>query len=367
MDIPATAIMKNIPTSTPVPNHSYDAPSLSMAGLGHEFRTPLGALSAALEVISLAGSNTQVRSEACAVAVRQTRHLSQMVDDLQDVLAAREGRLGLRAVALDFSELVRSTWESVLAPVDGDSCTQHIAPNLRVMADPRLLRKAIEQIFLRARKAAVSGMRMDLSVTAQGEEICLQIKGEQKQPPEARKGPPFDIRVLAGTHVSLLDLLADDVIELHGGRIAAADEGGNPSLWLPCWDDAPRRPAKQQHSTVLVAMNDPDDRQTVAHALELQGYRIMENSEKKPALEVLLQTVPSLVVADAAPAETARQLAEAAREAGYAGRMVAIAPAEAAGQPALDQGAAKRAGFDAWADWNEWQRAIAQGMDHDRH
>ncbi|WCM86352.1 ATP-binding response regulator [Acidovorax sp. NCPPB 3576] len=339
----------------------------SMAGVGHELRTPLGALSAALEVIALAANHTSIQNEACAVAVRQTRHLSLLMEDLQDVLAAREGRLELRCVAMDFSELVRQAWEAMVNSSKGYAYTQQIAPNLRVMADPRLMRRAVDRLLWRAHKAAAPGMRMDLTVSTQGGEVRLDVRGLPKDNSGQTLGTtgpfPLDLHLRAGAPATLADLLADHVIQLHGGRLASSTDESGRYLGLPCLGEAPPRPARSRRPKVLVALQDARNRETVVRALEQQGYSVLEGAVTQPALDLLLQNVPDLVLTGAQPAQEARQLAAAAREAGYAGRMVVVAAASPSTDEALDAGGARRAGFDAWMAWADLPQALTAALE----
>ncbi|GKS85640.1 hybrid sensor histidine kinase/response regulator [Acidovorax sp. SUPP1855] len=338
---------------------------LSMAGVGHELRTPLGALSAALEVIALAPHPMPIQSEACAVAARQTRHLSSLLEDLQDVLAAREGRMELRRVALDFSELARQAWEALVNSNGGYDCTQQIAPGLRVMADPRLMRRVIDQLLCRACKAGAPGMRMDLTVSTQGGEVRVEAHGLPRDDMGRPSGTacPLNLHVRIGVPATLADLLADHVIQLHGGRIAPlADEEGR-YLALPCLAEAPPPPARLRRPKVLIALHDGQDRQAAGQTLERQGYLVLEGTAMQPALDLLLQNVPDLVLASAQPAAAARHLATAAREAGYAGCMVAVAPAMHSEQEALDTAGARRAGFDAWAAWADWPQVVTDMLE----
>ncbi len=358
-----------IPTAAPHPAAEPPVaapPWLSMAGVGHELRTPLGALSAALEVIALAPHPMPIQSEACAVAARQTRHLSSLLEDLQDVLAAREGRMELRRVPLDFSGLVRQAWEALVNSNRGYACTQQIAADLRVMADPRLMRRAMDQMLCRACKAAAPGMRMDLNVFRQGDEARVEVRGLPNDHMERPSGAAclLALHVRVGAPATLADLLADHVIALHGGRTPSPSDGPLQYLALPCLAEMPPPPARLRRLKVLVALHGAQDRQTAVQTLERQGYTVLDGGATQPALDLLLQHVPDLVLANAQPAKEAREFAAAARETGYAGRMVAVAAAmPCAQEDALDAAGARRAGFDAWAAWGQWPQVLTDALE----
>ncbi len=333
-----------------------------MAGVGHELRTPLGALSAALDVIALTANPNPMQNEACAVAARQMQQLSLLLEDLQDVLAAREGHMQVRQVPLDFSQLARLAWEALAHSARGHAFTRQIAPDLQVMADPRRMRRAIERLFWRVQQVAAPGMPLHLAVSVQGGLVSVEVHGVPRGDTAQAQGKaaplPLDLHGHAGSPAALADLLADHVIRLHGGRIASPSDAGGPRLVLPCLHEAPPAFAGSRRPTVLVALHDAEDRRTAAQALARQGYLVVESTLAPSVLDLLLQDVPDLVLASAHPAREACQLASAAREAGYAGRMVAVATTTASAPDALDAPAAQRAGFDTWTTWADWPRAL---------
>src|SRR5262245_3979574 len=72
-----------------------------IAMLGHEFRNPLGAISAAAEVLILAGNAPEKTRRLREIIVRQTQHLSRMVEDLLDVSKLASGKIELERTAED--------------------------------------------------------------------------------------------------------------------------------------------------------------------------------------------------------------------------------------------------------------------------
>ena len=63
--------------------------------LGHELRNPLAPIRNAVELLRIAGSDTQRRSRAQDVIERQVKHLTRLVDDLLDVSRITRGKIEL--------------------------------------------------------------------------------------------------------------------------------------------------------------------------------------------------------------------------------------------------------------------------------
>lgn len=105
--------------------------------LSHELRNPLGAITAALEVVQSGAGGQAGAQRALAVMVRQTQHLAHMVGDLLDAGRVVTGKVRLVQAPLDLAQVVQDarhalalrgqlekhTWEFCLepAPVYGDA------------------------------------------------------------------------------------------------------------------------------------------------------------------------------------------------------------------------------------------------------
>src|SRR6185503_11429446 len=77
-----------------------------LAMLGHELRNPLGAISNALYVLELVGSQTAPAVQARQVIGRGLEQLTRMVDDLLDVARVTRGMVVLDRRPLNLAETV---------------------------------------------------------------------------------------------------------------------------------------------------------------------------------------------------------------------------------------------------------------------
>src|SRR5262245_12317919 len=83
-----------------------------LAMLAHELRNPLGPILNALYVIRRAVSGDAQAKSALAIADRQVRQQSRLLDDLLDVSRIIHGRIDLRRQPVDFVEVVNLALEA---------------------------------------------------------------------------------------------------------------------------------------------------------------------------------------------------------------------------------------------------------------
>ncbi len=78
-----------------------------LAMLGHELRNPIAALSSAVRVLEHSDALSQQYSNLLEIMVRQTGHLSRMVDDLLDVQRLTASRITLNRRPMNLAECAR--------------------------------------------------------------------------------------------------------------------------------------------------------------------------------------------------------------------------------------------------------------------
>src|SRR5262249_52996511 len=76
-----------------------------LAMLGHELRNPLGAINAAVDVLNAAGTSEEQSARVREIILRQTHHLSRMVDDLLAASKLVSGKIVLERTTEDLRAL----------------------------------------------------------------------------------------------------------------------------------------------------------------------------------------------------------------------------------------------------------------------
>ena len=74
--------------------------------LSHELRNPLGAISAAIDVLEVADPASHTGAEARAIIARQTRNLAHMMNDLLDVGRVIAGKILLARQPVNLAAVV---------------------------------------------------------------------------------------------------------------------------------------------------------------------------------------------------------------------------------------------------------------------
>jgi signal transduction histidine kinase len=219
-----------------------------LAMLGHELRTPLGAIKAAADLLRSEQGETSTRRRAYALIERQVRLMTHLVDDLLDVQRIRNGHLSLHRQRTDLCAVVRNAIETLESEVK-ERCQQlslvSTAESIWLQADPRRL----EQVFvnLLGNAARYTDARGAIAV-------CMQVQGGRAVvrvrdtgigiAPELlphvfdlyRQADAANPRSRAGLGIGLA--LVRQIVELHAGEVSVASAGpGHGSEFtvrLPC-------------------------------------------------------------------------------------------------------------------------------------
>jgi signal transduction histidine kinase/ActR/RegA family two-component response regulator len=336
-----------------------------MAMLGHELRNPLGAISAAIHVLDRMSKPADPGGELRGIIVRQTRHLSRLLDDLLDVSRLAAGKIdlqrrpeNLKDVALrvlsSFKEVGRTTRHRLT--VAGESVS--------VDADPVRLEQVVSNVLDNALKYTPAGGRIDVTIATEGSDGVLRIRDTGIGIDPETLPHIFDVfvqanqtfeRAAGGLGLGLT--LVKRLVELHGGSVSASSAGPQrgsefvirlprtseiaasltPSEVLP-------RPERDRH--ILIVEDNPDFRQGLRILLESWGHRVEVAATGGHGLEIWRTSRPGIMLVDLGLPDTdGYSVAKAVRSAPDGDAVVLVAITGYGGRH--DRRRAKDAGFDA--------------------
>lgn len=202
-----------------------------LATLAHELRNPLGALSAALEVMALRQGDSCERERA--ISQRQVQHLSRLLDDLLDLSRITRGLVELRKEPVELSTVVARTVEVLRPVLDRHHHQLQVSvPARRLIADPVRLEQILSNLLGNAAKYTPAGGRITIEGTSEPDQIVLRIRDTGIGMPAELIPRVFDLftqgersldRTQGGLGIGLT--ISKQLVVRHGGTIAAFSEG----------------------------------------------------------------------------------------------------------------------------------------------
>ncbi|MBI5104079.1 MAG: HAMP domain-containing protein [Solirubrobacterales bacterium] len=205
-----------------------------LSDVAHELRTPLATVDAHLE--GMADGVLPADAETLATARRETARIARLVDDLQRVSRAEEGRLDLEVRPVPPADLVtaaaraaRPAFEAKgvalqVTTAGGDLPAVAVDPQRLVEVLTNLLDNALRHTppggEVRVR-AALRGGRVELAVADTGEGIAAEDLDRVFE--RFFRTDPARSRATGGSGIGLA--IARALVEAHGGRIRAHSDG----------------------------------------------------------------------------------------------------------------------------------------------
>ncbi len=196
--------------------------------VAHELRTPLTALRCRLEtIIDGLASDPQV---ALAGANEEVRHLSRLVDDLQELATAEARELRLAIDDVSIAEVAESAVGA--AGLAGDSRLQlTIEAGLTARADAMRVRQVLLNLLTNADRHTPPGCQITVRGARTGDEVVIEVRntgssldGDQLLRVFDRfyRVDPARQRTTGGTGLGLA--IVKHLVEAQGGAVAATSD-----------------------------------------------------------------------------------------------------------------------------------------------
>ena len=197
-----------------------------MAGVAHEFHTPLALISAYAETPA---QDERERSRFMALIVRESQRLSHLVDNVQRVVSSARQPTApqLQTLSLDNTAAEAVAAFSTLATATGNTIVSNIQQNVNVRGDVAGIRNAIFNVLDNAVKYGGGGQPIHVSVVRAGTEAEVIVDDEGPGiPPNDRERAferyvrltsAFGPEASAGSGIGLS--IVRDIMTAHGGRV----------------------------------------------------------------------------------------------------------------------------------------------------
>lgn len=197
-----------------------------LTSIGHDLRTPLASMQAAIEALEdgvAPDTDRYLRSMGNDVEL-----LRRMVGDLFVLAQLEAGELHLDRLAIDLAELVDGAAEAVsaLAAKRGIEVRTDLAGSVPTSADPQALDRVLRNLLDNAIRHAPAGSSVEVSVTVEGATAAVRVHDAGEGFPPGFVERAFDrfsradvARERRGGGAGLGLAIAKELIEAHDGDI----------------------------------------------------------------------------------------------------------------------------------------------------
>jgi two-component sensor histidine kinase len=206
-----------------------------LAELGHELRTPLGAICNALQVLALAGDDADLRESTRGLMERQTQCIGRLVDGLLEVARIEHGKIKLHKEPLDLKQTVDRAIETVRGSLlERGQQLEVTLPreSVSVTADAGRLEQVLKNLLNNAVKYTEPGGRIWLTAESGCGDVVFRVRDTGIGIDPAMLPYVFDSfwqveRALdhsqGGLGIGLA--LVRKIVEMHGGSVSAFSRG----------------------------------------------------------------------------------------------------------------------------------------------
>jgi signal transduction histidine kinase len=217
-----------------------------LAGMSHEFRTPLNAILGFSELMStgMGGPLTDPQKEYVTDIFTSGKHLLSLINDILDLSKVEAGRMELQMNEFDIKRLVETSIALFKEKTHQQSLqmTSEIAKGLDTMfGDERKIKQVLFNLLGNAVKFTPNGGIIHVAVTLTDDKEFLQYSVSDSgigisSVDQSKLFKPFEqvdtrlTRKYKGTGLGLS--LCKKLVELHGGRIWVESEAGKGSNFI---------------------------------------------------------------------------------------------------------------------------------------
>ncbi|MBD1825762.1 PAS domain-containing protein [Cyanobacteria bacterium FACHB-DQ100] len=339
-----------------------------LAVLSHELRTPLNPILGWSKLLQTGKLDADRTRQALVTIERNAQLQTQLIDDLLDVSRILRGKLTLNAQPVNLKTVLEAAIETVRLAAEAKSIQIKTAFDGIgiVLGDSGRLQQVVWNLLTNAVKFTPPHGRVKVELTATVTQAQIQVidTGKGIAPgflpqvfEQFRQADSSTTRRFGGLGLGLA--IARQLVELHGGTIAAAspgeEQGATFTVCLPLASafaiascpggfTAPNSPTSGSLAGVRVLLVDDetDARELAQFILQQAGAIVLSTASATVALQILQGATVDLLISDIGmPDCNGYQLLKAIRSRGH--QFPAIALSAYAGE--LNQAKSHQAGF----------------------
>ncbi|MES2351207.1 MAG: ATP-binding protein [Pseudomonadota bacterium] len=291
-----------------------------LAMLAHELRNPLAPISSAAQLLRHPNLDPGRTADITAIIIRQVGHITALVDDLIDVSRVTRGLITTEKKPHDMHGIVADAVEQVrpMIAARGHRLTLHMPQQpASIMGDHKRVVQVLTNLLVNAAKYTPNGGDIALHMRVAGAAVQIEVRDNGIGIAPELLPRVFDLftqgersadRAQGGLGVGLA--VVRSLLELHGGRVAAASDGpGKGSSFtftLPLIDDgagAAQAPPPQAGLAggalrVMVVDDNPDAAGMLAMLLEVNGHAVYAENSSQAGLARVQECAPDVCLLD---------------------------------------------------------------------
>ncbi len=292
-----------------------------LAILGHELRNPLSAILLASQMTVEDG---KLDHEHAKLIERQSRHLTQLVNDLLDLSRVVTGKISLKPQLIDLRDVV----EQSLLAVDSARQAQNVEitaelpeEHALIYADPVRIDQILNNLLTNAIKYTPATGHIRVSVGVEGGNAVVRIGDDGVGIAPDRLDGIFEMfaqlenaigRAQGGMGIGLA--LVRNLVHLHGGTVRAKSDGiGKGSEFtvsLPlagpeivAQETQRKTPRRVPHAVtparrIVIVEDNKDVRDLLALKLRRLGHEVIGASDGIEGLQRIAEMRPDLALVD---------------------------------------------------------------------
>ncbi len=295
-----------------------------LAILAHELRNPLAPIANALGLLQGTEVDSDLLCEARKTMERQLAQLTRLVDDLLEVNRISRGKIDLRRVVTDVSQVVLHAVEAARPLMERKQQQLELkmpTESIELEADDARLAQVVSNLLNNASKYTDAGGRITLTVAREGNSAVIRVCDTGVGLSSEALSRIFEMfaqvdatleRSQGGLGIGLT--LARTLVEMHDGTLTASSAGpgcgseftvripARPRTTANVMTSSPTTPPAAKPSAggrkVLVVDDNHDSATTLAMLLKLSSHKVEKAHDGEEALAVAERFQPEVILLD---------------------------------------------------------------------
>src|SRR5690606_2605959 len=203
-----------------------------LANISHEFRTPLAAQLASIELLRDGIDNTTPaqRRQLVATLERGARRLTWLIDNLLESVRIESGQLAIRRQRVDLAEVISTALELIGPLVEQRGQTVRVGAGVgglpAIEGDVQRLTQVVVNLVANASKFAPADSTIEIDAAAEDGRVAFWIDDEGPGPAEQETAGLFEQFRRSSSHepeesgLGLGLFIVRSIVERHRGRVS---------------------------------------------------------------------------------------------------------------------------------------------------